>query len=91
MVGHARVRAFVVTDVVVTLLFVGTIFLSRRIGLHGVATTYAATYLLYWSSLLAVRGSRHASAAAVMRCTMRRTPEARFMILSLSIGSDARL
>ena len=52
MVSHARTRAFVVTEVLFTAIFVlATVVLSRYYGLMGTAIAYAGTYLIYWGTV----------------------------------------
>ena len=52
MISHARTRAFVITEVVFTLVYVvATIVLSRWFGLAGTAMAYALTYLVYWATV----------------------------------------
>lgn len=49
MVSHARTRAFVVTELIFTLVYVAlTILLGRLYGLAGTAMAYSVTYLVYW-------------------------------------------
>jgi PST family polysaccharide transporter len=55
MVSHARTRAFVVTEVVFTALYVAaTVLLSRLYGLEGTAIAYGFTYLIYWLTVYAL-------------------------------------
>jgi PST family polysaccharide transporter len=49
MVSHARTRAFVVTEILFTAIFViATVLLSKYYGLAGSAIAYAGTYFIYW-------------------------------------------
>ena len=52
MVSHARTRAFVVTEVLFTAIYVlATVVLARYYGLAGTAVAYSVTYLIYWATM----------------------------------------
>jgi PST family polysaccharide transporter len=52
MVSHARTRAFIVTEVLFTVIYVlAVVVLARYYGLAGTAIAYGATYLIYWATV----------------------------------------